>query len=249
KNKTVYAKDSKVGEQFASYIAKSKSINKNEIKVLTDIVGDYQFSFDFDNIVFSRGLAKIAAGYATLKGVNRTNLANIIDLNDGKIKTDIVVTPYISPTNEESIFEENIRNSSCYPFHTLALYGNKEERYLYCYIDLFSTFQYFVILSDNYDGEDLYHNYFHSLTENKDVTYQEYLDSVNGIEHIKSNMPTDFRRYPIHYVYSMNFNVLNDPDSVRGYTYFKCNTLNAYINFINMLNKLDKYELALSENG
>ncbi|MGS0825481.1 HNH endonuclease [Shewanella sp. 0m-8] len=247
-NKVLYAKDLKVGNQFAKHISETKLINLSEIKILTDIIGDYQFPFVFDNKVFSRGLAKIAAGYATLKGVSRENLVGIIDFDNCKIKDSIELAPYLPPTNEESLLEENISSSSDYPFHTLALYGNKEERLLYCYIELFSTFQYFIILNDNYDGEEVYYNYFHSLTGNKDVTYQEYLSSVNNIDQIINNMPTEFRRYPRHYVYSMNHNVLTDPDLVRGYTYFKCNTLNAYISYTNMLSKLDKYELSLSED-
>ena len=247
--KTVYAKDNKVGNQFARYISNSKGVSLAEITIETDVIGDYQFNFEFDNTVFRRGLAKIAAGYAALNGISRDNLVGVVDLCQCKLKDEIGLAPFFPPTNEESILEENIRNSPGYPFHTLALYGSKKEKFLYCYIDLFSTFQYFVILNEDYDGDDVYHTYFHSLSENKDVTYREYVNSISNISHITNGLPTNFRRYPRHYIYFMNNGVVTDPERIKGYTFFKCNTLNAYINFSNMIKKLDKYELASSEDG
>lgn len=43
-------------------------------------------------------------------------------------------------------------------------YTNNKKS-LYCYIDLFSTFQYYVILNDNYEGEDIYEVYYQTVVK------------------------------------------------------------------------------------
>jgi hypothetical protein len=53
-----------------------------------------------------------------------------------------------------------------YPTHTLILFTQNQGNHtktLYCYIDLFSTFQYYVILNDNYRGKDIYAQYNQAL--------------------------------------------------------------------------------------
>ncbi|MCF2177854.1 HNH endonuclease [Photobacterium phosphoreum] len=239
KTNIVYAKDNKTGVNFSKYIAKKESLDADLIKVVTDMTGQFEVKFGFDNSIFKKGLAKIAAGFATYHGVSRDNLCGIIDLNNNKFKDNILIAPYFPTTNEESYFEENIHNSNYYTMHSLVLFGSSKDKLLYCYVELFSTYQYFIILNDNYEGDDIYKKYFHSLSENTLFDYSAYKNSIPNADGLSKLLPDEYRKYPKYYIQSMNNNLVSNLDLVKAYSHFKMNTLYSYINYINIKTKLD----------
>ncbi|UKA11389.1 HNH endonuclease [Photobacterium damselae] len=239
KTNIVYAKDNKMGVSYSKYIARKENVEADLIKVVTDMTGQFEVKFGFDNSIFKKGLAKIAAGFATYHGVSRDNLCGIIDLNNNKFKDDILIAPYLPTTNEESYFEENIHNSNYYTMHSLVLFGNSKDKLLYCYVELFSTYQYFIILNDNYEGDDIYKNYFHSLSENTLFDYFDYKKSIPNSDDLSKLLPDEYRKYSKCYIQSMNNNLMFDLDLVKAYTHFKMNTLYSYINHINIKTKLN----------
>jgi hypothetical protein len=56
----------------------------------------------------------------------------------------------------------------------LTLFNQKieEENFLYCYVDLFSTFQYYVLLNSNYKGEDI-HEVYHQ------TVIKQYIEKID----------------------------------------------------------------------
>jgi hypothetical protein len=54
-----------------------------------------------------------------------------------------------------------------YPSHTLILFTQRvpNTKHLFCYIDLFSTFQFYVLLNKDYSGNDIYLPYYQSTTK------------------------------------------------------------------------------------
>ncbi|WP_286033261.1 HNH endonuclease [Brachyspira pilosicoli] len=126
------------------------------------------FSVDFklDNDDFKNGLFKIAFQYAIEKGVDLKYLkknVKILETNKGnitKMKFDYKykIIPFI-PLNIFDVYLEDIVELS----HTLILFN--EKNILCCYIDLFNTFQYYVILSDIYNGTNIYEDYYEVLNE------------------------------------------------------------------------------------
>ena len=127
------------------------------------------------------------------------------------------------------------------PDRACWLYGNTSDRFLYCYVELFSTFQYFCVLGDDYDGNEIYETYFYDLSNKKEITYDEYSSSIPDTDGLKSQLPSEFRKYPKYYILSMNDNITTDQKLLKSYTYFKANTLSAYVNFFNIQTKLQSF--------
>lgn len=114
----------------------------------------------------TNGFRKIAAGYATYCGIERANLKKLLKIDEnGKAEfiTESNVFPFIAVGTIDCLIEVNRPDiERHFPSHTIILFSQKlseEIHHLYCYIDLFSTFQYYVLLNDNYNGESIYHSY------------------------------------------------------------------------------------------
>ena len=111
-------------------------------------------NFNIENLNFKQELAKICAGYATKLGIKRDFLNRIIDFENQNILDKLCVIPFY-PFTELDIEIEKIK-SECYeyPHHFLSLFTlqceGQEEKLIFCYVELFSTFQWYVLLSDNY---------------------------------------------------------------------------------------------------
>ncbi|WP_394671152.1 HNH endonuclease [uncultured Acinetobacter sp.] len=120
-------------------------------------------NFNIENLNFKQELAKISAGFATKLGVDRKFLNRVIDFENKSILDKLCIYPFY-PFTELDVEIEKIKQE-CYehPHHFLSLFTlqfeNKEEKLIFCYVELFSTFQYYVLLSDNYTEESIYHVY------------------------------------------------------------------------------------------
>ncbi|MCP9269375.1 HNH endonuclease [Xenorhabdus sp. XENO-1] len=172
---TVYARDNRKAKQI---LKKELGDETGSPSIKNDKDGLYEWKFNIENREFKRGMAKISAGFAALHGVERSDLIEILDLNDKKIKENPAVIPFIPLTFDELAIEENIDKLDIYPFHAIELYGNPEHRLLYCYIDLFSTFQYLIVLNGNYQGEYIHKSYFYSMNKEQVFSFDEYKQSV-----------------------------------------------------------------------
>lgn len=126
---------------------------------------------------FKSGMLKIAVEYALHNGISPEliNIALIrneyggFDFNDKKG----LVIPFFPLTKVDRWYEEKIDNlDKNYPFHAMRLFSCGTE--LYCYVELFSTFKYFVVLSDKYSGDPVDVAYAEPLLkEDIPYTYQE----------------------------------------------------------------------------
>lgn len=54
--------------------------------------------------------------------------------------------------------------------HLIHLYGNRKSRQLYCFIEFFSAFSFFVLLSDSYEGKNISCSYSYDILKSKEVT-------------------------------------------------------------------------------
>ncbi|MEH2362177.1 hypothetical protein, partial [Nostoc sp.] len=147
-----------------------------EIKYITDISSEngslflyFTEGIDNCNEKLCLGLNKIATGFASHHGVKRTDLVRSLDITQGneKIIYSKNVIPFF-PIGCFDIFLELNRTEleNYYPTHTLILFTQKytnDKKLLYCYIDLFSTFQFYVLLNDNYKGDDIHKKYYQTV--------------------------------------------------------------------------------------
>lgn len=130
------------------------------------------------NVNLLVGLSKIAVEFALDKGIAREDLKDALVIEeDGKAHIPYdktMVYPFCTLDMINSLFQnERHRFESTFPSHSLHLftvdYGDAKA--LYCYIDLFSTFQYYVILNTDYKGEDVNEWYAQKLKVN--YTYSD----------------------------------------------------------------------------
>jgi hypothetical protein len=159
----------------------TREIGKDNVKSvtiiddLTGIGGIIKYPFTMDNKIFKKGLAKIAIGFASYHGVSRNNLKEVLDIENKSIKNELYVIPFY-PLSPLEYFIEYARDSiDCeYPYHSILLYthpadSENKKTLLVCYIELFCTFQHYIILSDDYNGDDVYECYAQKIFEKEDV--------------------------------------------------------------------------------
>ncbi|HBZ8138982.1 TPA: hypothetical protein MM266_005735 [Klebsiella pneumoniae] len=146
-----------------------------EIIMCDDIDCNVQYHFPMDNIAFKRGVAKIAIGFACTHGISREtlNLAlKISEDNHGYIDEEIILVQYAPLSIIDRIIENDKASLANYPSHNLILFTSKKDpSLLWCYIELFSTFQYYVLLSDSYDGKPVYEYHYQRIEKSDDYVF------------------------------------------------------------------------------
>ena len=229
----VYAGEKRI-KDYLKVLAKELKDNGDDIdhytiEQHTDIHNQgylaYYFSKGNDNfnVDFKKGMVKIATEYAIHCGIGREVLTEVISIDDkgkGTIDYDKAkLTPFI-PTTLFDILYEDYRYlfEDGYPSHMLKLFTSKYndgKTRLYCYLDLFSTFQYYVLLNDDYKGEEISKTYAQRLipkrlrpdvsnysTKDLSIVVQEYKIDKSGLED-KSNdeqvsyIQTCINKYPL----------------------------------------------------
>ena len=122
------------------------------------------YDFDLDNTTFETGLAKIAFNYALAMNVDLKLLQHGLSVtgsgnNISKIEYNYPLVPFCPMNPVDTILE---LGTPVELFHNLILFSQSNQ--LWCYVDLFNTFQYYVLLSDKMPaGTDVYHNYTQTL--------------------------------------------------------------------------------------
>lgn len=151
------------------------------ISSLNDFLGVLELPFNLNNEVFEKGLSKIAIEFALSNGIRYETLKHLIDREKRTIKCSNNVIPYFPIAKIEEMIEY-VRTSVDDNFmsHSLMLFSQRhigengmEIKQLYCFIELFGTFQYFVELSDNYIGENIEPvTYSHRIIKAKDSGFK-----------------------------------------------------------------------------
>ncbi|MCZ9980610.1 hypothetical protein OFR20_03590 [Brachyspira hyodysenteriae] len=92
-----------------------------------------------------------------------------------KFKYNNKIIPFI-PLNDFDYYLDSTVELS----HTLILFN--ENNHLFCYIDLFNTFQYYILLSNEYKGNNIYYDYYISIDDSNTID----INSIkNEIEYYK----------------------------------------------------------------
>lgn len=187
---TVYADKCRI-DQYINVLAKQlkedgKDIADYTVEKVTNIHDKGYLAYFFSkgnatfNDDFKQGIVKIAAEYALHCGVPRELLTEVLTIKeDGMASFDCKETkvfPFI-PTSLFDVLFEDYRYfyEECYPSHTLRLFSTRYDNdtmALYCYVDLFSTFQYYVLLNGDYKGDEVNETYAQRLlkVEKPDVS-------------------------------------------------------------------------------
>lgn len=149
------------------------------------------YDFQIDNRAFEAGIKKIAFNFALEKGVPYELLSKsvkVIEKNgiveDVSFLFSIVPFVALNPMDEYIELETDMEL-----YHNLILFNDGKK--LWCYVDLFNTFQYYVLLSEEWD--ECVH-----ITE----TYLQLLQKLDR------TIPKLFIRKPKHILnYAMFYNI------------------------------------------
>ena len=140
------------------------------------------YDFDLQNAAFKTGIAKIAFNYALDKGVDFDLLKHgLVIQKDGntvtKLEYNYPLVPFYPLNTLDSYIELGTQPSL---YHNMILFS--QDNTLWCYIDLFNTFQYYVLLCDNLPADkNIYANYTQTLQKLDRTTPKLYIDGPKDI--------------------------------------------------------------------
>ena len=157
-------------------------ISKLNFKILA-------YDFPIENISFKNGIAKIAFNFAIEKGICVDLLKKGVNVQEKSGKIDNISFKYsVIPFVALNPMDEYIElNTEIQLYHNLILFN--QGNMLWCYVDLFNTFQYYVLLSEEYDG---------NISVNE--TYCQLLQKIDRtVPKLYIRKPKDIFTYAIHY--------------------------------------------------
>ena len=141
--------------------------------------------FSLDNRSYRQGLSKIAYNYALYSCIPVKDICGICETRLGGKDNELIdiefkakVIPFV-PGNK---FDEFIElHSEFFLFHHLILFSYGDT--LWCYINLFNTFQSYVLLNDNYVHVEnarykIYGEEFQYVQSNVSYGYKDYKDVI-----------------------------------------------------------------------
>lgn len=131
--------------------------------------------FKLDNEAFKLGMSKIAFNYAIHCGLHACCLERIFDDSTKKLINKPVVIPFIPMTVFDLVMEMHPVERL---FHAVRIFNN--GNLLYAYIELFNTFQHYVLLSEKYNFAE-YGNIdksYGNIIESNEPLDEDLLESV-----------------------------------------------------------------------
>ncbi|WP_421877935.1 HNH endonuclease [Marinoscillum sp.] len=129
------------------------------------------FSQDVENFneKWKMGFIKIAAEFAYSHGIKRSEMPRVLDISSNKLIDSGNVIPFFPIGTMDSFLEQNrMHIEREFPTHTIILFTepkNDGNYQLTCYVDLFSTFQYYIVLNDNFKGFEIYKTFHQKLSK------------------------------------------------------------------------------------
>ena len=159
------------GKHYSANIKAGKVVSCPELsRELRSDISNLQlqivsYNFDLQNSAFKTGIAKIAFNYAIAQNVDFKYLESglVVDKSGNtvnSIKYNYNIIPFCPLNPVDTCIE--LEGGATEPFHNMILFSQHNE--LWCYVDLFNTFQYYVLLSDKIPAnQKIYANYTQTL--------------------------------------------------------------------------------------
>lgn len=169
---------------------------RNNTKILNLDFEILSYNFDISTEVFLQGVKKIAFNFAVEKKIDISFLQHGLEvkLNGkrvSKVRYNYYTIPFV-PLNPMDCHME--LEADFLPYHNLILFS--QERYLWCYVELFGTFQYYVLLSDKWDKSK--------------VIMESYLQLIQKIDRTPPQMQRWRPKYSL--IYSSAYDVPPSPE-------------------------------------
>lgn len=148
----------------------SKRLKCDISKLKFEIVA---YDFHIENTTFKNGICKIAFNFALANGISLEVLKGGVEVKTSNTKISSVLFMYpVIPFAPLNPMDEHIElNTDMELYHNLILFS--QDKMLWCYVDLFNTFQYYILLSDNWDENKSVHKTYLQLLQKLDRTIPE----------------------------------------------------------------------------
>jgi hypothetical protein len=145
-------------------------------------------NIELDNTTF-RAICKMIISFYMQNGGNRENISHLLPYILGDIRENCVFYYYPDRTLTTS-------NDSFKILHQLFIKGNSTEKIIYGYVELFSTFKFLVLLSNDYDGNDFCTSYSFDVMKRAKIEPTINLDLCkNGILKIKESQAKNINKF------------------------------------------------------
>lgn len=148
------------GNTIVSCPQLSKKLKRNLTSEDINEIEIIGYKFDVENRSFINGICKIATNFAVMNKVPANNLKDkmTIEISDDLltgIEFKYPVIPFAALNHFDLLMETGMHIETLY--HHLILFNIGDL--LWCYVDLFNTFQYYILLSDKWGGGHIYTSY------------------------------------------------------------------------------------------
>ena len=158
------------GGKIVSCPTLSKKLKCDISKLSMEI---FAYDFPIENNTFINGICKIAFNFVLDKGIDSNILSHgvTVSLKEGvidNISFKYTMIPFVPLNTLDTHIE---LNTPMELYHNLILFN--QDNMLWCYVDLFNTFQYYVLLSDNWNEETSVHETYLQLLQKIDRTIPE----------------------------------------------------------------------------
>lgn len=132
------------------------------------------YNFNIDDKAFKQGIKKIAFNFAVEKQIPISLLKEKVKIKTSNNNIEEIVFDYkIMPFLPLNPIDEQIElNSNFELYHNLILFN--EKNLLWCYVDLFNTFQYYVLLSENWRPDNIIYESYLQLLQAPDRIYPKF---------------------------------------------------------------------------
>ena len=197
-----------------SKIVKLEDINSQHVEYKKGKFETLYYHFDLDNIAFKMGFSKIAFNYAIHCGLPVSCLEKVFNNTTKKFVEKPVVIPFIPLSLFDNVMEKYQTEKI---YHVVRIFNN--GIYLYAYIELFNTFQFYVLLSDKYT-EYINKSYANVVEMNKplDETLKDNLTPRNykDMDIIKTQYKIDITKQIENLKNSHNYNCLDENEKINA---------------------------------
>jgi hypothetical protein len=178
-DKVIIYANNKVAKSYRKKVEKEilakSNENKPEIIVCDDLTGIIKYSFEMNSQAFKKGLAKIAIGFSSKHGISRHDLPLVLNAKseESTIKDDIPMIQFYPLGVIDNEIEKIKNRMGYFPSHTIIIFTvDTTPKSLVCYIELFSTFQWYIILNDNFHGESIYEYYSQRILKEDEYKFE-----------------------------------------------------------------------------
>lgn len=151
----------------AGKVVKLENSNSEYVRYDSDKFRLLYYDFKLDNASFKLGVSKIAFNYAIHCGLHACCLEKVFDYSKKELISKPVIIPFIPMTVFDQVMEMKPVKRL---FHAVRIFNC--ENFLYAYVELFNTFQQYVLLSEKFNFKEcgnICESYGNIIEKNEDL--------------------------------------------------------------------------------